>query len=725
MTSRASNTARLELEISGVSEPLAVYRLQGEEGLSSLYTFTAHVRAKEALSGLFRRSAQLRILGSEAREDRLVHGIVHAVGSVGKTPYGRLYAITLAPAMTLLRHRQDFRIFQALTVEQIVKKVVAAAGLPGDAVRFILSQDHPRREYCVQYRESDWDFIHRILTEEGCFYFFEHREGAHTLIVGDAPFVHRPLTGGGGPLILGGAPGMVASEEQVLEFNHEESVGPGSFAARDYNYLQPGEDLDTSAAGTSGDNLEVYDFPGHYDAPQAGRARAQTRLHGLQAPLWRGSGTSGCPRLTPGYTFTLQGDAVTDVPELDDALLLVRVTHRGDQPQALGPDGAGQPSSYVNEFVCMPGRRSYRSPQAPKPFIPGPQTAVVTGPPGEEIFTDELGRVKVQFHWDRQGRFDDTSSCWLRVSQSWAGSGWGALWIPRIGHEVIVSFLDGDPDRPIVTGSVYHGTHAPPYALPDDRTRSGIRSESSPGGSGSNELFFEDRKGSEQVYLHAQRDWIAAVENDTTQTIGRDEARSVGRDRKTHIGRHQSEEIGVDKSIRVGHNHDESIGADMTRSVGANATVTVGMCKTETVALASAETVGAAKVLTVGAVYQVSVGAAMSETIALDKFVAVGVDSVEKIGKDRRITAGAEVEVIAGKSMSLQAAQDMLQSAGHNWKATGGKKGRIEMADELVIQVGSAIVTVKKNGQIYIGGSKVTLQVSGDVIIQGAKIKLN
>ncbi len=721
MTLRANNTARFQLEIDGAGE-LGVLRLTGHEGLSQLYSFTVEVVAPAALSGLFRRAALLRILGSHRGDDRLVHGIVHTLGDLGRTRNGRLHRIEIVPTVALLRHRQDCRIFQGKTVEQICREVVASAGLPADALRFALLQEHPAREYCVQYRETDWAFMRRILAEEGCFYFFEHGEGTHTMVVGDHPLVYLKLPGGS-TLRIGDGAGMVTDRPQLTELQFEESLGPGKFTARDYNYLDPSDTLD-AAVGSAPKDLEVYDFPGNYSASGHGRIVAQTRLNALRAPLLRGVGRGGCPRLVPGYTFTPQYNAA-EGQSSDRNLMLVEVTHRGEEPQALGQDGAGQASSYGNDFVCMPADLAYCSPLLPKPSIPGPQTAIVTGPDGEEIFTDEHGRIKVQFHWDRQAKYDDTSSCWVRVSQSWAGPGWGSLWIPRVGHEVVVAFLDGDPDRPLVIGSVYHATHTPPYPLPDQRTRSGVRSESSPGGGGHNEISFEDRKGSEDVYIHAQKDLTVAVEHDTHQSIGNDETRAVKRDRAT--------EIGHDKSTVVGRNHNEQIGADMSQSIGANATQTVGanqtiavaLCKTEAIGVASSETVGAAKSLVIGAIYEVAVGAGMNEVIGRSKTLSIGQDSVETIGKDHRMKVGAEVEIVAGKSLALQAAKDMTMAAGADWKVTGGKKGRIQVADELVIQVGEALVTLKKNGQIYIAGSKLTLKASGDVIVKGGKVKLN
>jgi type VI secretion system secreted protein VgrG len=723
MSVRPANFARFEFTIDGV-ESLDATRIDGMEGISRAYTFTVESAGPPGLKGLFRRGARLRLLGGDLGEVRVVHGIVHGFGVVRRSESRWLYRFEVGPRHALLRHRQDCRIFQERTTAQIIREVMEKAGVGADELRFVLFQEHPPRPYCVQYHESDWNFVQRLLEEDGCFYFFEHEERSHTLIIGDEPYVHPPLPGGG-ELVLSDETGMLATAEHVLDFSHTEEVGPGKYAARDYNFLIPFDTLDADAVGGFRE-LEVFEYPGAYDAADGGRQIAQTRLQALQARLWRGTGRSGSTRPIPGSTFHMRGKATWGAAELEQEFLIIEVRHRGDQPQGLGAEGAGRPSSYSNWFECTPASRPFRPARATaKPRIVGPQTAVVTGPAAEEVHTDEHGRVKVKFHWDRASSFDDSSSCWVRVAQAWAGSGWGSLWIPRVGHEVVVAFLDGDPDRPIITGSVYHGVHAPPYPLPAAKTCSTIKSDSSPGGGGSNEILFEDRKGAEEVVLHAQRDLTIGVENDTAQSIGRDEAREVGRDCSIRIGRDQRDEIGVDLTARVGRDRHEDIGRDLSQRIGGSASVRIGICKDETVTIASSESVGATKLVNVGAAYQLSVGAAMSESVGLSRAVSVGQSSVENTGKDWRVHAGAEVEVVAAKDLSLQTAADMELVARENLALRGGKKGGIEVADELVIRVGQATVTVKKSGAVYIGGTKLTVKTSGEVIVKGAKVKIN
>jgi type VI secretion system secreted protein VgrG len=257
-----------------------------------------------------------------------------------------------------------------------------------------------------------------------------------------------------------------------------------------------------------------------------------------EASITTVTGSSVCRAFTSGYRFDLQDYYRDDMN--NKPYVLTSLDHGATEP--VGASGQGSEASYTNSFVCIPFEVPYRpSRLTPKPVVQGTQTAIVVGPAGEEIYTDEHGRVKVQFHWDREGKKDEKSSCWIRVSQLWAGAGWGAMYIPRIGHEVIVDFLEGDPDRPIITGRVYHGINMSPYGLPAEKTKSTIKSDSSLGGGGSNELRFEDKKGSEEVFLHGQKDWTIAIENDKNQTVGHDETLSVGNNRTKTVGVDQSE----------------------------------------------------------------------------------------------------------------------------------------------------------------------------------------
>ena len=334
--------------------------------------------------------------------------------------------------------------------------------------------------------------------------------------------------------------------------------------------------------------------------------------------------------------------------------------------------------AYRNSFECISHDVPFRPLRTtPRPFVKGVQTAIVVGPSGEEIYPDTHGRVKVQFHWDREGKKDDKSSCWIRVSQAWAGGGWGGMHIPRIGQEVIVDFLEGNPDRPIIIGRVYHGANPPPYALPGEKTKSTIKSDSSPGGGGFNEIRLEDKKGSEEIFLHGQKNWTIAILNDKNQTVGHDETLSVGNNRTKDVKKDQSETIGANKTISVGKNHTESIGENAGIDIGKNSTI----------------------------------------SITDNSDLSIGKNRTEQIGEKSDTTVGKDMSLQVGKNSSTQVSENMVIDV--------GKKMTIQAADQIVLQAGDASIILKKNGNIIIKGSKISSDASGNIIMKGSKILSN
>ncbi|MBL9101084.1 MAG: type VI secretion system tip protein VgrG [Myxococcales bacterium] len=743
MPTPAKNSACFLFEVAGVQDRLHVVRFELVESMCGLFELEVDFACADReldLAGLLRKPALLTLLGVHDEDPgRYVHGIVHSASQGRQDERVGLYHARVVPQVWPLLHRRDCRIFQDRDTRAIVEEVLKGAGVPASGWRFALAEPPPARGYCVQYRETDWDFVRRLLAEDGMFHFFEHAADGHVLVIGDGTAAYAKIPGD--EVVVFNDEESAADRDVVRSFRSTQQLTPGKFTVRDFNFATPDDSLEGQASAGAGD-LEVYEFPGRYDAPAQAQRAAKLRLQAFQALQRRGEGEGVCPRLTPGHTFELSASAGGLRDDVQRRYVVLSARHRGEQPQALELSGAGMDSRYGNTFECIPADVVYRPAEWPlRPEMRGVQTAIVVGPAGEEVHTDEHGRVKVQFHWDRKGKRDENSSCWVRVSQLWAGQGWGAMWIPRIGHEVIVDFIEGDADRPIVTGRVYHGNNQPPYPLPDKKTASTIKSDSSPGGGGSNELRFEDQKGGEEVFLHAQKDWTIAVENDKNQAVGHDETLRVGNDRSKSVGNNQSESVGVDKSITVGSNHSEQIGANMSiavganldESVGANASFAVGANRSETVAIASAESVGAAKTLTIGAVYQVTVGAAMNESIGLAKaeeiglakIVMVGTDSSETVGGTRSINAGANVSASAGANVMLSAGQKMNLTAGKDLQVGVGKKAEVVVADKLTIQVGGATVTIKKNGDITIQGDKLNIKASGEVVVKGSKIKLN
>ncbi|HBI23599.1 MAG TPA: type VI secretion system tip protein VgrG, partial [Nitrospiraceae bacterium] len=540
---------------------LRVVSFFGSEGISEMFRYNIDLASLDGevdFDEVIGQPALLTIHGLKGK--RYVHGIVSLFEQTGKEGKWTRYRAEVVPAIWILSRHYTCRIFQTQTIPDIIKKVLTDAGISSDQFRFSLKKTYKPRDYCVQYRESDLSFISRLMEQYGIFYLFEHAEDKDIMVIGNDPVVHVPIQDPA--TVIYHAPGTtgVSDQEHIFEYRFNREIRSGAVMLKDFDFKKPRLNLGAEEKINGDGKLEVYDYPGEYEAPDLGKDLAKVRLEEIQSTQKVGSGQSDCRRFIPGYRFTLDKFSRT---ELNREYLLIQLTHSGNQPQSLGAEGGGSSSDvmYENRFTCIPSDVSFRPLRlTPRPMIAGPQTAVVVGPKGEEIYTDEYGRVKVQFHWDRDGKQDEKSSCWIRAAQIWAGTGWGAMFIPRIGQEVIVEFLEGDPDQPIITGRVYNGDNMPPYTLPAEKTKSTMKSNSSKGGGGSNEFRFEDAKDSEEIYLHGQKDWTIVIENDKNQKVGKDETLEVGENRDKKVGKDQSEDIGDNKTITVGKNHTEKIG---------------------------------------------------------------------------------------------------------------------------------------------------------------------
>jgi type VI secretion system secreted protein VgrG len=679
--------------------------------------------------------------------DRPIHGIVAKVETWeegGKEPLRRRLRLRVVPALWKLGQVRNNRIFQQKTIPAIVKEVLDAGGVKHEQS---LSGTYAARDYVVQYGESDLDFVSRLLEEAGIFFFFAHEPDEDRMVLVDANSGCPAV--GGDPFLFREPSEMVVDGEHLDRFSARVEVRPGAVTLRDFNYLTPAVDLTADVESDRDADLEVYEYPGGYADGGAGKALAKVRLQEARAgaEVFAGSGLSR--RLAPGSQFDLTEHPVDG---MNDTFLLLSVRHRGHQPEVLSSVVEAKDDRkerYRCDFTSIRASVPFRpARRTPRPLIAGPQTAVVVGPSGDEIHTDQHGRIRVQFHWDRLGKKDDKSSCWMRVSQSWAGPGWGALYLPRIGQEVVVEFLDGDPDRPIVTGAVYNGMNPPPIPLPDEKTKSTLRSASSPGSEGANELRFEDLKGSEEVYLHAQKDLRIVVENDKTQKIGANEQLSVDGDRSRDVGGNQSMKVGKDdtttvganQSLQVGGNRTTTVVGNHTETVGGDQQVDVGGTHTLTVALASAETIGAAKVLTVGGAYAVNVGAAMNELVGGLKSEEVGGAKVEVVGAkrsetvagSRTLTVGGDLSETVGGKRTVKIGKDLSVTVGGKLQQSvkdacviQAKEITMTAEDRFILKVGSATVEVKKSGDVVVKGGKVEVKASGELVLKGSKVSQN
>ncbi len=572
---RGGNEATFAIRVEGrPDDELRVLRVRGEEGLSMPFRFELELVSDNPsvdLDAVVGKTAALSIRGYE--QDRHVHAIVSRIeqGAIG-TKFTHYFA-QLVPRIWKLGLREDSRMFQDKSVPDILRAVLDGAGIPSTGYRISLGSAYKPREYCVQYRESDLAFASRLMEEEGIFYSFEHAEDDHVMVIGDDP-LSFPAIAGEARLVYREPTGGVPDQEYVGAFRYSESVRVGAVAMRDYNFKRPATNLEARDQASRDDDLEAYEFPGRYLAADEGKRLAAVRLAEQQALRKVAVGASVSQRFVPGAKFTLAEHRRDD---WNREWLLTDVLHEGYEPQALEEElvraGESTEPEYTNEFRAIPADVAYRPPRAtPRPVIHGPQTAIVTGPSGEDIHTDEFGRVKVRFFWDRRARDDDTSSCWVRAVQS---AGTSSAFIPRVGQEVLVGFLCGDIDQPVVIGTLWNANRMPPYALPDTKTVTSIKSAHAPDKAAFNEIRFEDKEGDEQMFVHAHKnmdvrigessydfvgkdnhlivkqDYFAHIENESHTRVDADDITEIGKDRHLKVKGKEAVEIVGSKSLQV------------------------------------------------------------------------------------------------------------------------------------------------------------------------------
>ena len=502
---------------------------------------------------------------------RYFNGYVGSLRYQGTSGRFALYAVVLKPWLWFLTRTADCRIFQEQTVPDIVKQVFRDSGF-SSAFSESLSGSYRTWEYCVQYRETAFDFVSRLMEQEGIYYFFTHENGKHTLVLADAYSAHSPFPGYATATYLPPDANRALLRESVAEFSVGQYVQTGGYALRDFDFEAPKKALQSLTPANwkhEGGSFEVFDYPGKYTETSDGNHYSRVNMEALGALHERVSGSGNVRALAAGSLVTLEGHPRTDQ---NREYLLIATDYRITSDDYESTAGAAAGPDIAVDFTAMPAAVQFRSERVTrKPIVQGPQTAIVVGKSGEEIWVDKYGRIKVLFHWDRYGKADETSSCWVRVTQVWAGKKWGGQALPRIGQEVIVDFLEGDPDRPIVTGRVYNGDCMPGYELPANATMTGIKSNSSKGGGGFNELRFEDKKGEEQVFIHAEKNFDLRVKNDRFETIGNNHHLIVTKDKL--------EEVKNKRHVKVGVDHLEEIGGDRHLKVkGKEAVEVVGSC---------------------------------------------------------------------------------------------------------------------------------------------------
>jgi type VI secretion system secreted protein VgrG len=651
---------------------------------------------------------------------RQFHGVVRRLTAgeyIGRTK--RVYRVEVVPWLWLLTRTTDCKIFQNMTAPQIIEAVFKAFGFTsGDYYKLSLTGTYATREYCVQFRETAFDFVCRLMEEEGIFYCFTYAADKHTLVLADDTSAYADCDPHKNPEYRPeqAAPEAVSAWERRYEFRS------GKYVHTDYNFETSTTNLlastDTTVTLDNISKYSLFDYPGRYLATDPGTALSKIRMQETEVGYDTAVGRSGCNSFMPGGKFTLKGH-VTDT----DPFVITAVEHIASEPLTAGVRGGG--GEYRNTFFAIPATVPFRPERlTPRPVTDGPQPAVVVGPSGEEIYTDKYGRVKVHFPWDRVGASDGTDTCWLRVSELWAGNTWGMIFTPRIGQEVLVDFLEGDPDRPIVVGRVYNDQQMPPYALPDNMTQSGVKTRSTKQGSTDtfNELRFEDKKDSEQIYFHAQKDFVRLVENDDTLTVLHDQSIEI-KNNRTLVVDEGYEKITIskgDRSRTVSKGDDSLTVSTGKRTVEVksdysvtvdegNRSITVSQGNdTHTISQGNREV----KVSQGNDTLTVSQGNLKIDVTAGDALIQAGNSITLKVGGNSIVidTSGIKFTV-GGTTMTLQSASLAMKSAQVKIEGTDTKVAAttLALAGDAQTKLSGAMVNVSGDAMTKIAGGMVMI----------------
>jgi len=666
-------------------DALLLESFEGKESIAGGFKYTLGLLAKDpgvSAAKLIRTPVTVKLAQADGSE-RVINGLVSRFVQLDQAEGLSVYEAEIRPWYWFLSLTSDFCIWQNKSIPDIVKAVCSEQGFT-DLV-FKCVKPHKPHEYRVQYGETHLDFITRLMEEEGIFWFADHDGKKCNMVVADDNSVAKTSL----KLRLSTIAHDTEDETVLNWFNVGQDVRPGKYTHMDYNFETPSTQLKGQHSGKHAS--EVVEFPGGFETRDDADPLATLRYQEIVAEQVEAEGAGRCRALKAGGKIE-----VSKHPNkaLNTAYLITSVK----QSAKLGDfrTGGDPGLAFKSSFTAIPFDTPYkpeRSTELPRAY--GYESAVVVGPAGEEIFTDKYGRVKVQFFWDRRGKKDDKSSCWVRVSTVWAGKGWGVINTPRIGQEVLVAFLNGDPEDPIIIGRVYNAEQMPPYALPANKTQSGIKTRSTLQGTPDNfnEIRFEDKKGSEELYIHAEKDKKIVVEHDKAESVGNNNSESIGNDETISVGSNQKVTVGKDQAVSVSGNRSVNVSKSETIGIDANRSESVGDSET------------------------VTITKSRSHSIGTDEAVDIGGNRTLSVGKDEKVSISSNRTTSIGKDDSVDV----------------GKKLVINAGDEITITAGDASITLKKDGTITIkgkdikldGSGKINVKASSDVVIKGSKVTAN
>lgn len=734
------NRITVQLPVEG----LLFWKLSGREALSESFTLNLQVLGTDARierSALLGKSATLIIPTQTLARPRYLNGKITRVAVSAVELSGTRYAVyqlTLEPDLWPMKRDRNLRIFQEQTVPQIVQTLFGEYQVN---VENNLTGSYRNWDYCVQYQESSFDFISRLMELEGIAWHVRHEADKHTIVLTDAVAQYKPFSGYEFISYHQTPSGGTTSEEGISQWALTDSVTPGLYSLDDYDFRKPNAWLfqaRQNPQSPSPGTIDVYDWPGRFVEHGHGEFYARIRQERWQVEHQQTQGTATAMGIVPGSTFQLTNAAFFS--DAGEYLVTGAEYEFEENRYASGPDSA---TIHRTTFSVIPASVVFRPEQkTPWPRTGGPQTAKVVGPKGESIWTDRYGRVKVKFHWDRLAKGDDTSSCWVRVSSAWAGQGFGGVQIPRVGDEVVVDFINGDPDRPIITGRVYNEASMPPWALPAAATQMGFMSRSKDGSpDNANALRFEDKPGQEQLWLHAERNMDTEVENDETHDVGSNRTKTVGKDETSHIKQNRTRTVDGNETVTVGQDRSKTINGNETTTIQQNRTETVKGNETLSVDQNRDETITGNHTTTVKSNNTGTVEGKQTLTVIQDRTRTVQGNEKVSVQQNRAVqvtgnqtldvTGNRHVTVNSNEVRTIAQKQDVTIGAGRTLSITGGDtrftQGSVadSATDTFHINVGESGILISNGSvQITAGGSTITINAAG-VMVNGKKIELN
>ena len=737
---------------------LLFHSMHGREELGRLSEFDVTLLSKKAdvnLDDILSKNVTVK-LELPDRNTRYFNGFVTRFAQTGMHGRYHLYSARVSAWPWFLTRSANCRIFQDLTVPEIIKKVFEEYSIADFKAE--LTATYAKRVYCVQYRETDFNFISRLMEEEGIYYFFRHKEGRHTMVLADSYSAHAPFAGYEQIPYIPMERTTRIDQECIKDWDFAREVQPGRYCLDDFDFEKPSSDLKVKTTNKRKYELcdyEIFDSPGEYLKNGDGEHYVRIRLDERQYQFELANAKSNARGVCVGSLFKLTGQPRNDQ---NREYLVLSADYELEYTEYEAMESRG--AHYACGFASLDSKQQFRPRRlTPCPYVQGPQTAVVVGPAGDEIYTDKYGRVKVQFHWDRYGKSDENSSCWMRVAHPWAGKNWGMVAIPRIGQEVIVDFLEGDPDQPIITGRVYNAEQMPPWELPANKTQTGVLTRSSKGGSGANAnaIRFEDKKGSEQLWIHAEKNQDIEVENDETHWVGHDRTKTIDNDETTHVKHDRTETVDNNETITIHGMRTETVDKDETITIHMNRTetvdkeenITIHGGRTEKVDKEESITIGGGRTENVSKDESITIGGGRTENVAKDESITIGGGRTEKVAKDESITiSGGRTESVSkdesitisggrtenvSKDEGVTVGGGRTVSVGKDDALTVAKNLVIDAGDSVTIKTGSASITMKKDGTITIKGKDITIDGSGkinvkassDIVMKGSKILQN